>query len=342
MTSRLLALSALSLIALSACAPEDSDALALDESVEASALKGGAKVDVCHITGSGGINILSVSSSALTAHLAHGDHAAGTYYLDSDGDGEGDAGTTAECLFTSYVENGDDCDDADASINTSAEEICDDGIDNNCDGQVDEECSVELTITVAGDNGVWGWIDGTPLVFDDPSANWQLERVATVEVDSGMDHAVAFYVEDWGGLGYIASSIRVDGVVEVVTGYGDFMGTYDVVSYVNEYPRIADWANTPSSSTDSLNMLSGPGTTWGDWMQVGFDDSSWTADSQQCTNNNWNTTAQHGFRGTFTNLYADGGEFVWFDMYGYPGYPGLCNSARGGDTAAFFRTELSL
>lgn len=339
MLSRLFALSAVSLLALSACAPEDSASHDDADAIAASA-KGGSKVDVCHVTGSGAINIVNVSSSALSAHLAHGDHAAGTYFLDADGDGEGDASVTAQCLYSGYVDNGDDCDDADSSVNSGAEEVCDDGVDNNCDGQVDEECSVELTITVAGDNGVWGWIDGTPLVFDSSTPDWALERVATVEVDSGSEHAVAFYVEDWGGLAYFASSVRVDGDVEVASGYGDFMGTYDVVPYVNEWPRIADWANTPSSSADSLNMLSNPGTTWGDWMQVGFDDSSWTADTNQCTNpSNWNTTTQHGYRGTFTNLYADSGEFVWFDTLGYPGF---CYSARGGDTAAFFRTEISL
>ena len=340
MTSRLFALSALSLIALSACVPEDSASYEMEAGEMEATSKGGSKVDVCHITGSGAINILSVSSSALASHLAHGDHAAGTYYLDMDGDGEGDAANTAACLFTSYVDNDDDYDDSDASTNTGAEEVCDDGVDNNCDGQVDEECTVELTITVAGDNGVWGWIDGTPLVFDSTYPDWSLERVATVEVDSGSDYAVSFYVEDWGGLAYFASSIQVDGAVEVVSGFGDFMGTYDVVPYVNEYPRIAAWANTPTSSADTLNMLSNPGLTWGDWMQVGFDDSTWTADTMQCTSpSNWNTTTQHFYRGTFTNLAADGGEFVWFNTRGTVGY---CGSARGGNTAAAFRTELSL
>ena len=36
---------------------------------------------------------------------------------------------------------GDDCNDQDASINPAAEEVCD-NVDNNCDGQIDENCGL--------------------------------------------------------------------------------------------------------------------------------------------------------------------------------------------------------
>jgi Cys-rich repeat protein len=37
---------------------------------------------------------------------------------------------------------GEDCNDADASINPGARDICEDGMDNDCDGLVDEGCGL--------------------------------------------------------------------------------------------------------------------------------------------------------------------------------------------------------
>ena len=63
-----------------------------------------------------------------------------SWYADADGDGFGDAdSSSASCDQPSgYVDDATDCDDADAEVNTSADELCD-GIDNDCDGLVDDE-----------------------------------------------------------------------------------------------------------------------------------------------------------------------------------------------------------
>jgi hypothetical protein len=60
------------------------------------------------------------------------------YYADVDGDGFGDAAETVmDCTAPSgFVATGDDCDDADASVNPGATELCD-GVDNDCDGATD-------------------------------------------------------------------------------------------------------------------------------------------------------------------------------------------------------------
>jgi len=70
-----------------------------------------------------------------------------TYYYDADGDGYGfTATTTVDCAAPEdYVDNSDDCDDTDADINPGADEICGDGIDNNCNGEADENCEEYTT-----------------------------------------------------------------------------------------------------------------------------------------------------------------------------------------------------
>jgi len=59
-----------------------------------------------------------------------------TYYADTDGDGYGDStSTTEDCSVPSgYSTDDTDCDDGDSSVNPGETEICNDGIDQDCDG----------------------------------------------------------------------------------------------------------------------------------------------------------------------------------------------------------------
>jgi hypothetical protein len=68
-----------------------------------------------------------------------------TYFLDSDGDGFGDAGESIEVCNSNppanYVSNADDCNDIDMSISPSNVEICD-GVDNDCNGSIDDGLTI--------------------------------------------------------------------------------------------------------------------------------------------------------------------------------------------------------
>ena len=81
------------------------------------------------------------------------------FFADLDGDGYGDAGSVIEaCELSAGLSNdAGDCDDNDVNVNPLAEEICDNGIDDNCDG-VQPNCNVQ------------GCTDNTACNFD-PLAN---------------------------------------------------------------------------------------------------------------------------------------------------------------------------
>jgi hypothetical protein len=62
-----------------------------------------------------------------------------TWYRDADGDGFGDPAHTAQSAAppAGFVSNASDCRDDLPAVHPGAAEVCDDGIDNDCDGQAD-------------------------------------------------------------------------------------------------------------------------------------------------------------------------------------------------------------
>jgi hypothetical protein len=82
------------------------------------------------------------------------------YFLDLDGDGFGDPHICKlDCIQpVGYVTNNLDCDDTKAGVHPGATEICGNGIDDNCNGQIDEagcfNCNVGmLPVTVTPTSG---------------------------------------------------------------------------------------------------------------------------------------------------------------------------------------------
>lgn len=89
-------------------------------------------------------------------------------YLDLDGDG--------------FTESEGDCRDADPdedplanSISPAADELCDDGIDNDCNGLIDDNCQLPLATTTLGGGGLCGTVPGTMGLF-----GWLVGALAVV------------------------------------------------------------------------------------------------------------------------------------------------------------------
>ena len=70
-----------------------------------------------------------------------------TYYRDADSDTYGNVSLPTQACPQppGYVTNSSDCNDGNAFINPGTAEVCN-GVDDNCNGQVDEGC---LTLTVS-------------------------------------------------------------------------------------------------------------------------------------------------------------------------------------------------
>lgn len=98
-----------------------------------------------------------------------------TWYHDADSDTYGDPASPfeADTAPAGYVANADDCNDADAAISPGATEMWGDGVDNDCDGVIDDPEAVEghytgtvsMSIHLEG-SSTCSWYGGTYLTCD--------------------------------------------------------------------------------------------------------------------------------------------------------------------------------
>jgi hypothetical protein len=93
-----------------------------------------------------------------------------SFHLDADGDGWGDPSSSVEACEapSGYEGDGTDCDDGDAAVHPGAEEHCD-GVDEDCDGSVDEDAVDGETWYADSDADGYGDPSVTTEACDQPS-----------------------------------------------------------------------------------------------------------------------------------------------------------------------------
>jgi len=129
------------------------------------------------------------------------------YYRDYDNDGYGNATDTVKSASQpmGYVTAGGDCNDSSATIHPGATEICGNGIDDNCDGKIDEVCSI------------------TPSLAIDSVTVYESDGTATLNVSLStvVDSTVSFGFSTMNGTAVRAEDYRaIKGTIKIPAGTG--------------------------------------------------------------------------------------------------------------------------
>jgi len=148
---------------------------------------------------------------------------AATWYADGDGDGYGDAGaSTSACEQPSgHVSDASDCDDADAAVSPAGTELCD-GIDNDCDGSVDEDDAGDASTWFAdGDGDGYGDSGASTIACNQPSGH----VVDATDCDDGAAAVNPAGTEACNGVDDDCDgSVDEDSAVDAGTWYADVDG----------------------------------------------------------------------------------------------------------------------
>ena len=177
-----------------------------------------------------------------------------TFYVDSDEDGFGDSEIYLEACEAPerYVENGSDCNDREYSVYPGAEDICD-GLDNDCNGTIDDDLSETFYVDADGD----GFGDPnqaveacmvtpglSPLAQDCNDLNSEINPLVNEECD-GLDNNCDGTIDEGVTMTYYRD---VD-----EDGFGDDADTIDACDLPPEY-------STQGGDCDDINSAANPFT----------------------------------------------------------------------------------
>ena len=216
-----------------------------------------------------------------------------SYYHDGDGDTYGAGAASFQCgpYGTHTVLSNSDCNDANSAVHPGATEICGDGIDNNCNAQVDEGCAVCTASTLQDfESGVGtGWalstywyvatwlpVTGTyALTFGDPSlCGYPVETnyatSANFTIPTGAKYLklslrlVNYYACSSYDISYnCIGTHTIDSTAKIVLKLGTTTQTFGPYGYYNGGTQTVTWAIDPSQWGTTVNLSAAFTSAWG-------------------------------------------------------------------------------
>ncbi len=120
------------------------------------------------------------------------------WFRDADGDGHGEPTVTTEACYapSGYVDVGDDCDDLDAGVNPSAQEVCDDDdVDEDCDELADDDDpdAQELSTVYQDEDGDGYGVEEVTSSACDAGDGWALEAGDCDDTDAELHPDTVWY-----------------------------------------------------------------------------------------------------------------------------------------------------
>ena len=163
----------------------------------------------------------------------------GLWYLDDDGDGWGGSQTSDACAAPAdFVSDTGDCDDANDALHPGQDEVCGDGLDNDCEpdhacalvdsGPLTDHIQLQTDDPLEGRRVLWGDLDqdgfddalvgdgrlgpGTLYVTLGPVTS---DQTGTGSVSPGGSSG---FVEDWREMSFATGDFDGDGTLEILIG----------------------------------------------------------------------------------------------------------------------------
>lgn len=188
------------------------------------------------------------------------------YYLDSDGDSYGDsqAYTVTYTRPKGFVLNNFDCDDQNSDVLPNAEELCD-GIDNNCNGYIDENCEcMDLTVDFTHSNACFGetlvlngqvpadfdsiqWIINGKYISSNSTIEFPLTQMGTIKAE------LAAYSNTRACVRLVEKTIEITGIGEIY-GLREICEGQDGVEYFIEPGYESNFLWSVDGVTDNITQ----------------------------------------------------------------------------------------